>query len=101
MADFCSQCSVRLFAEDFYDTADITSQEAFEKGRACHALCEECGPIQVDPAGRCLGGCRLDHDCPHCCSDEGYECAFHAFKEEDDLCLPARTTNAKRQSARG
>jgi hypothetical protein len=60
MADFCAQCSIDLFGEDFGDLADITPIEQFERGLACCVLCEDCGPIQVDPLGRCIST-----DCAH------------------------------------
>jgi hypothetical protein len=61
MADFCKQCSIENFGEDYRDLAGITTQEDWEQGRACVVLCEGCGPIQVDPEGNCTGNCILKH----------------------------------------
>jgi hypothetical protein len=54
MADFCQQCSINLFGEDFGDFNGITKHKDFEKGLSCVVLCEGCGVIQVDPEGRCI-----------------------------------------------
>ncbi len=57
MADFCKDCSEETFGGDFKDLASITSLEDFAEGKAAVVLCEGCGPIQVDPNGKCLGNC--------------------------------------------
>lgn len=54
MADFCKQCSIDLFGSDYEDLAGITIPEEAAKGFYCCVLCEGCGPIQVDPAGKCV-----------------------------------------------
>lgn len=54
MADFCHQCSITSFGEDFKDLAGITKPEDFAQGKSCVVLCEGCGPCQVDPDGRCI-----------------------------------------------
>lgn len=54
MADFCKACSEKHFDKDFGELARITTHEAFADGRAAVVLCEGCGPIQVDPDGRCV-----------------------------------------------
>lgn len=59
MADFCKQCSIAIFGEDFGDLAGITKPEDQFKGTFYVALCEECGICQVDVDGRCMYG---DHD---------------------------------------
>lgn len=60
MAEFCVQCAKKFgFNED--DFEGLTSPEEWVKGRAAIVLCEECGPIQVDPDGRCVVDCRLHH----------------------------------------
>ncbi len=53
MSDFCQQCSYEKFGDDFGELADITTPEEWEKGLASIVICEGCGPIQVDPEGRC------------------------------------------------
>lgn len=63
MASFCKQCSLDLFGEDFSDFANITAQEDYKNNLACVVLCEGCGPIQVDPEGRCISkDCLKSHD---------------------------------------
>lgn len=56
MADFCYQCSQPLFTEKYWgeDFKGLTTKEDWEKGQAAVVLCEGCGPIQVDPEGRCI-----------------------------------------------
>ena len=54
MADFCSQCATSTFGEDHGDLAGLTSIISFMMGEAALVICEGCGPIQVDPAGRCI-----------------------------------------------
>lgn len=53
MADFCKACSEELFGEDFGDLRGLTDPDSWKEGRAAVVLCEGCGPIQVDPEGRC------------------------------------------------
>ena len=54
MADFCKHCSIEMFGKDFEDFAGLTTEEDWYKGEAVVALCEGCGPIQVDPEGQCV-----------------------------------------------
>jgi hypothetical protein len=62
MADFCKQCSIAIFGEDFGDLAGITSKEDWKRGYSSVALCEDCGAIQVDPDGNCISiDCRKKH----------------------------------------
>lgn len=51
MADFCKQCSIDIFGEDFRELANITTPEETAKELYAHVLCEECGPILVDHNG--------------------------------------------------
>lgn len=51
MADFCKECSIEIFREDFKDLANISTPEDTEKGLYAHALCEGCGFILVDHTG--------------------------------------------------
>jgi hypothetical protein len=54
MADFCKQCSLEIFGEDFGDLAGLIPEELVKTGVRVVALCEGCGPIQVDYEGRCI-----------------------------------------------
>ena len=54
MADYCQQCSIDQFDQDFRELAGITSVAAWEQDKACAVICEGCGFIQVDPEGRCV-----------------------------------------------
>lgn len=57
MADFCKQCSIEMFGEDFRELADLSTEEDTKNGLFCYALCENCGTIQVDHEG-----IRVDDD---------------------------------------
>ena len=62
MAEFCKQCSLELFGEDYGDFAGLTSKKQYKKGFAAIVLCEGCGPIQVDPEGKCISpDCLKNH----------------------------------------
>lgn len=61
MASFCRQCSEMIFGEDYGDLKGCTPAEAWAAGMACWVICEGCGHIQVDPEGRCCGGCMEGH----------------------------------------
>lgn len=54
MAEFCRQCSIDIFGEDFRDLAGITAPELWDQGLAASVICEGCGCIQVDPQGNCV-----------------------------------------------
>lgn len=54
MSDFCRQCSLHLFREDFRDLAGLVTREEVAKGIYANVLCEQCGSIQVDHEGRCV-----------------------------------------------
>ena len=54
MADYCKACSEDIFGKDFRELAGLTKPEDWEAGKACPALCEGCGAIQVDPDGNCV-----------------------------------------------
>jgi hypothetical protein len=47
MSDFCKQCSIKIFKEDFKDLAGL--------GQRAEVLCEECGPIFVNMDGERMG----------------------------------------------
>ena len=51
MADFCKQCSIEIFCEDFGDMAGISTPEDTAKGFYARVLCEGCGLILVDHTG--------------------------------------------------
>jgi hypothetical protein len=44
MADFCKQCSIENFGEDFADFAFITNEADTQAGRYLRVLCEGCIP---------------------------------------------------------
>jgi len=46
MADFCKQCSIKLFGQDFGDLTGLCKD-----GEKVAALCEGCGPVFVDSTG--------------------------------------------------
>lgn len=54
MADFCKACSIATFGSDSKDLAGLTDPDKWQQGLACSAICEGCGPIQVDPDGNCV-----------------------------------------------
>ncbi|QBJ04504.1 hypothetical protein HOV23_gp069 [Pseudomonas phage Lana] len=67
MADFCKACSEQMFgafAAENNDLKGLTTQEDWDKGLAASALCEGCGPIQVDPEGNCVSSDCLEHGNP-------------------------------------
>lgn len=59
MADFCRQCSIRLFGDDFGDLANLVPHQS--RPYNVQVLCEGCGETVVDDEGNCLGGC-LSHN---------------------------------------
>jgi len=79
MSDYCLQCSTRIFGEDFKELAGITTLEEWAQERACIVLCEGCGPIQVDPEGRCVSS---DCFCGHGGEKVKVQRLFHADPEE-------------------
>ena len=58
MAEFCKQCSIKVFGEDFSDFENIVTEEQEKRGFVIHVLCEECGVTYVNRAGECM---RKDH----------------------------------------
>lgn len=69
MADFCAQCSVEIFGEDFGDLKGIAARKLTDAERAegygWTALCEGCGAILVDDEGRCVVDCLRHHNPDH------------------------------------
>lgn len=62
MADFCKQCSIENFGEDFRDLADwLPPEEKETPGLLVRVLCEGCGATVVDNNGKCHGHCLLNH----------------------------------------
>lgn len=59
MADFCKQCSIDMFGEDFGDLAGITTEEDTANSRFVFVICEGCGPTDVDHTGKCVSGTCL------------------------------------------
>lgn len=53
MAEFCNQCSMRLFGM-IGDFVGATTQEDEDHGVAALVMCEGCGPIQVNHKGFCI-----------------------------------------------
>lgn len=57
MADFCRQCTIRYFGEEYADRNDMrglsTPQDDLSELYPV-VLCEGCGCIQVDSKGVCL-----------------------------------------------
>ncbi len=54
MADFCRQCSMDLFQEDFYDLRGLGDGTPLTPGKGWSALCEGCGATVVDDDGVCI-----------------------------------------------
>lgn len=62
MADFCAQCSVDNFGEDFHDHKGHSTPEDTARGLYCMVICEGCGVTQVDHEGRCVSNdCFINH----------------------------------------
>ncbi|MDD3412489.1 MAG: hypothetical protein PHY47_00650 [Lachnospiraceae bacterium] len=61
MADFCRQCSIEIFGEDFKELAGIVSPEEFTADKAAFVMCEGCGPIFVNPDGSCIDSTCVKH----------------------------------------
>jgi hypothetical protein len=57
MADFCHECSIEIFGEDFGDLAGLVTEQQVVQGLRAEVLCEGCGPILVDHRGVCQGDC--------------------------------------------
>ena len=53
MADFCKQCSIEIFGEDFRELA-ASDGHPLPPGHGYLALCEGCGMTVVDSEGRCV-----------------------------------------------
>lgn len=51
MADFCKECSIKIFGKDFRDMVGLSTREDTINKIYAPAFCEECGPILVDHWG--------------------------------------------------
>jgi len=54
MADFCKQCSIDTFGEDFGDMEGLSKPIHTLYKRYSLVLCEQCGLTLVDHTGRCV-----------------------------------------------
>ena len=54
MANFCKQCSIEMFGKDFGDFKGVSTETNTRNNLFLIALCEGCGPIQVDHSGICI-----------------------------------------------
>ena len=70
MADFCKQCSLSEFGEDFGDLKGLGMGRPLPLDHGWLALCEGCGPITVNENGECMS---LD------CLEKGHQA--HGLKE--------------------
>lgn len=61
MADFCSQCSLELFGEDFKDLAGLGGDTPKPPGYGYAVLCEGCGYIFVNEEGYCVSPACIKH----------------------------------------
>lgn len=77
MSDFCKQCSIDVFGEDFGDFAITLPPGAGPHDGYRFVLCEGCGPsCIVDPTGKCVShGCLKQHgifkELDEACDEEG------------------------------
>ena len=60
MADFCKQCSLEMFNNDYRELANLCTKEDNDRGLFAVAICEGCGSVQVDCDGTCVS-----NDCMH------------------------------------
>ena len=62
MADFCKQCSIEMFGEDFENLKGLGDGTELKPGYGWSVLCEGCGPIIVNDDGECIDkGCLKKH----------------------------------------
>lgn len=55
MSEFCKQCAEVMFGPEHKSSfIGQTTAEDWAVGKAAVVLCEDCGPIQVDPDGVCI-----------------------------------------------
>jgi len=53
MAEFCKQCSIEIFGEDFKDFTSSWRKE-LPKDYGYLVICEGCGPTKIDVNGKCI-----------------------------------------------
>lgn len=80
MADFCKQCSMDVFSEDFGDMAGISTATDTANGLFAQVLCEDCGFIQVDHEGNCITHGKKEH--------HGYTANGSKTPDGDDFTWP-------------
>ena len=61
MADFCKQCSLEIFGEDFGDLSGQLTQEQADAGMVARSICEGCGLTYVNQEGECVNKHCLIH----------------------------------------
>jgi hypothetical protein len=62
MANFCRQCSIDTFGEDFEDLKGFTTESDSKNGFFVDVLCEGCGATRVDHLGECISEiCLKEH----------------------------------------
>lgn len=54
MADFCKQCSLEIFGEDFKELAGQLTEKQVAKGFVAKCICEGCGFTYVNNEGECV-----------------------------------------------
>lgn len=61
MADFCKQCSLTNFGQDFHDLEGLSTERQTKEGMYAHVICEGCGMTYVDHTGTCVYDCIEHH----------------------------------------
>lgn len=62
MADFCKQCSIETFGEDFEELAGLIHDYECDHGLSAGVICEGCGYTYVNHAGICVNpDCLENH----------------------------------------
>lgn len=62
MADFCKQCSIKIFGKDYGDLKGLSSEEDTKNGLFALVICEGCGEILVNHLGECASpDCTSKH----------------------------------------
>ena len=61
MADFCKQCSIEIFGEDYGDFNFDRGKGPLPPDIGWVANCEGCGPTLVNDEGECISPYCLKH----------------------------------------
>lgn len=61
MSEFCKQCSLDLFGEDYHDFRNLTTTKDDKNCAYAQVLCEGCGVILVNSDGECVSPCLRNH----------------------------------------